>query len=110
MADPVMRAAGIPIIQSFNESVPMWAAHRDNGQGHECTHYCFPSAPEVGAGRKPGACPQLSLAVLACMRLRVDPAMPHVALVFSLTCDLQVWVAELYRTLQQLQPAANRGV
>lgn len=22
----------------------MWAAHRDNGAGHECTHYCRPSA------------------------------------------------------------------
>lgn len=46
-ADPIMRAAGIPIVYSFNESLPMWDAHRENSDGRECTHYCFPSAPEV---------------------------------------------------------------
>ena len=47
LADPIMRAAGVPIIQSFNDTVPLSDAHRDNGSGHECTHYCFPSAPQV---------------------------------------------------------------
>ncbi|PSC74746.1 hypothetical protein C2E20_2256 [Micractinium conductrix] len=47
LADPIMRAAGVPIIQSFNDTVPLSDAHRDNGSGHECTHYCFPSAPQI---------------------------------------------------------------
>lgn len=58
-ADAVMRSAGIPLIQSFNESVPMWRAHRDNGQGYECTHPCHPSLSQAslggGGGRARGA-------------------------------------------------------
>ncbi|KAL4438162.1 hypothetical protein ABPG77_010523 [Micractinium sp. CCAP 211/92] len=50
-ADAVMRASGIPIIGSFNESVPMWKAHRDNGQGYECTHPCHPAASQASRGR-----------------------------------------------------------
>ena len=33
--------------QSWNESVAMWEAHRDNGSGYECSHYCHPSAPQA---------------------------------------------------------------
>lgn len=56
-ADAVMRSAGIPLIQSFNESVPMWRAHRDNGQGYECTHPCHPSLSQasLGGGGGPSA-------------------------------------------------------
>ena len=35
----------------FNETVPLWQFHRDNGDGHECTHFCFPSAPQVSYAR-----------------------------------------------------------
>lgn len=54
-ADAVMRASGIPIIGSFNESVPMWKAHRDNGQGYECTHPCHPAASQASRGRLVGS-------------------------------------------------------
>ena len=43
----VMAAAGIPVLQVWNESTALWNYHRDNGAGWECTHYCFPSAPQV---------------------------------------------------------------
>ena len=42
-----MTAKGIPVVHTFNESVPLWRMHRDNGAGHECSHYCFPGAPVV---------------------------------------------------------------
>lgn len=45
--DPLIRAAGIPIVESWNESAVLWRAHRDNGQGYECTHFCHPSAPQA---------------------------------------------------------------
>lgn len=38
------RAGKIPIISVYNLTVPLWQFHRDG----QCTHYCFPSAPEVG--------------------------------------------------------------
>lgn len=46
-ANPLIAAAGIPIVGSFNETVPMWRSHRDNGSGQDCTHYCMPSAQQV---------------------------------------------------------------
>lgn len=49
-ADPVIRELGIPILPSHNESLWMWQFHRDNGHGWECTHFCTPSAPQVGRG------------------------------------------------------------
>jgi alpha-D-ribose 1-methylphosphonate 5-triphosphate synthase subunit PhnG len=42
-----MRKAGIPVIESYNETLPMASMHRDNGAGHECTHFCHPSAPQA---------------------------------------------------------------
>jgi hypothetical protein len=50
LADAVIRKAGIPIVPSFNETLWMADMHRDNGQGHECTHFCHPSAPQVLLG------------------------------------------------------------
>lgn len=47
IARPVMMAAGIPVLQTWNESMLLWNYHRDSGAGWECTHYCFPSAPQV---------------------------------------------------------------
>ncbi len=43
----VLASKGIPVVPVFNETVPLWEFHRDNGEGHECTHFCFPSAPQV---------------------------------------------------------------
>lgn len=36
-ADRLVRAAHLPIVYSWNESVPLHEYHRDNGDGHECT-------------------------------------------------------------------------
>eukprot|EP00884_Botryococcus_braunii_P006385 jgi/Botrbrau1/15748/Bobra.4_1s0116.1 len=48
VARNVMIRAGIPIIDTFNVTVPMWAFHRSNvGRGWECGHYCHPSAPQM---------------------------------------------------------------
>ena len=47
IARPVMMAAGIPVLQTWNESMLLWNYHRDSGAGWECTHYCVPSAPQV---------------------------------------------------------------
>lgn len=47
IARPLMLSAGIPVLQIWNESTLLWNYHRDNGAGWECTHYCFPSAPQV---------------------------------------------------------------
>ena len=47
LARAVMKAADIPVLQIWNESMLLWNYHRDNGAGWECTHYCFPSAPQV---------------------------------------------------------------
>lgn len=58
---PLMQAAAIPVIQSWNETVPMWEAHRDNGAGHECSHYCHPSAPQASAGSSSSMAPCLAL-------------------------------------------------
>ena len=43
----VMMTAGIAISATYNETLPLWQYHRDNGAGHECTHFCVPSAPQV---------------------------------------------------------------
>ena len=38
----------MPIVESWNDTVPLWKFHRDNVmQGYECSHYCHPSASEV---------------------------------------------------------------
>ena len=38
IADPLIRSARLPIVYSWNETVPLHAYHRNNGQGHECTY------------------------------------------------------------------------
>ncbi|KAL4444037.1 hypothetical protein ABPG75_011774 [Micractinium tetrahymenae] len=50
-AGQIMAAAGFPLIQSFNESVPMWRAHKDNGEGWECTHPCHPSMAQASVAK-----------------------------------------------------------
>lgn len=47
MSRPIMAAYDIPVLQTWNETTDLWNYHRDNGAGWECTHYCFPSAPQV---------------------------------------------------------------
>ena len=47
IANGVMREAGVPLVETWNETLPLWEFHRDNGAGLECTHYCFPSAPQL---------------------------------------------------------------
>lgn len=34
-ADPLIHAAGIPMIQTFNETAMMWEDHRDNHDGQD---------------------------------------------------------------------------
>lgn len=46
---------GVPVVPIFNESVPLWEYHRDNGEGHECSHFCFPSATQVRCTTQGGA-------------------------------------------------------
>ncbi|CAL8465497.1 g5033 [Coccomyxa elongata] len=47
IANEVMRAAGVPVVEAWNETLPLWDYHRDNGAGLECTHFCMPSAPQL---------------------------------------------------------------
>lgn len=47
LANDVMRKAGVPIVEAWNETLPLWDYHRDNGAGLECTHFCSPSAPQL---------------------------------------------------------------
>ncbi|KAK9816555.1 hypothetical protein WJX72_001866 [[Myrmecia] bisecta] len=48
LANELIRNAGMPIIEGWNETVPLWEYHRDNVlRGYECGHYCHPSASEV---------------------------------------------------------------
>ena len=42
-----MGEAGVALSATWNETLPLWLYHRDNGAGYECTHYCAPSAPQV---------------------------------------------------------------
>jgi len=39
IAVPMMREAGIPVIHTWNQSLPMWQYHLDK----DCTHSCHPS-------------------------------------------------------------------
>ena len=43
----VLAMKGVPVVPIYNETIPLWEFHRDNGDGHECTHFCFPSAPQA---------------------------------------------------------------
>ena len=44
---PVMHALGIPVIETWNKSIPIWQYHKnahDDPNHHDCTHWCHPSA------------------------------------------------------------------
>ncbi len=45
VAKPIIEAAGIPSLNTWNETVPLWAFHMKPG---DCTHFCAGSAYEVG--------------------------------------------------------------
>ena len=47
ISNTVMSQSGIPVVHTWNETLPLWDYHRDNGAGLECTHFCFPSAPQL---------------------------------------------------------------
>lgn len=38
---------GIPVLDTWNQTTELHKFHRDNGHGYECSHYCFPSAPQA---------------------------------------------------------------
>ena len=40
----LVQAAHLPIISVYNQTISLWQYHREG----QCTHYCFPSAPEIG--------------------------------------------------------------
>lgn len=44
LANDYMERVGVPIVHTFNWTATLWQYHRDSGAGHECTHYCQPSA------------------------------------------------------------------
>ncbi|KAF6252526.1 hypothetical protein COO60DRAFT_1552723, partial [Scenedesmus sp. NREL 46B-D3] len=41
------RQYGMPVLPVYNSTVTAWEYHRNNSQGRECSHYCFPSAPQL---------------------------------------------------------------
>ena len=100
-----------PLRQSWNETVAMWEAHRSNGEGHECTHYCRPSAMQ--ARREGGQCggwgaaAAAQHAAAAQARARGGPLCLHdlhrcaPSTLFTLLFHPQSWIVALYRTLQQ---------
>ena len=47
LTNEVMSKAGIPVVSTWNDTLPLWEFHRDNGHGLECTHFCHPSAPQL---------------------------------------------------------------
>ena len=40
----MLQAVSVPVISVYNQTAPLWQYHRDG----DCTHYCFPAAPEIG--------------------------------------------------------------
>ena len=38
----VVEALGIPVLHTYNVTTVLHEFHRDNGAGHECSHFCFP--------------------------------------------------------------------
>lgn len=43
-AHRVFGAAGIPVLQVWNETMMLWELHRNYTGGTECAHFCHPSA------------------------------------------------------------------
>ena len=54
---------GIPVLDTWNQTTGLYKFHRDNGHGYECSHYCFPSAPQA---RQAAAAPKASSVECAC--------------------------------------------
>ena len=47
IANPVMSSLGIPIVQTWNLSVPMWEYYHHVARNGDCTHSCHPSGYQV---------------------------------------------------------------
>lgn len=47
VANPVISSLGIPIIQTWNLSVPMWEYYHHVAEKGDCTHSCHPSGYQV---------------------------------------------------------------
>ena len=47
IANPVISSLGIPIIQTWNLSVPMWEYYHHVAEKGDCTHSCHPSGYQV---------------------------------------------------------------
>jgi hypothetical protein len=43
-ATPILEAAGIPVLHTYNATRPLWRMHLKDG---DCTHYCHPSSYEL---------------------------------------------------------------
>lgn len=44
---PLMDNLGIPVLEIWNQSVPLWSFHHNYQDKHDCTHMCHPSAYQV---------------------------------------------------------------
>ena len=47
---PLMQGLGIPIVETWNASVPIWQYHKnahEDPNHHDCTHWCQPSAYNI---------------------------------------------------------------
>lgn len=47
LASPVMTQLGVPILQIWNHSMPLWQYHHNFQVKDDCTHMCHPSAYQV---------------------------------------------------------------
>lgn len=47
---PLMQGLGIPVVETWNASVPIWQYHKnahEDPNHHDCTHWCQPSAYNI---------------------------------------------------------------
>lgn len=47
MVRPQMRDLNIPILELWNQSIPLWEQHYHYNPNGDCTHHCHPSAYQV---------------------------------------------------------------
>jgi hypothetical protein len=48
---PLMRKLGIPMVEIWNQSMPIWEYHHNYQKTEDCTHMCHPSAYQVSLPR-----------------------------------------------------------
>ena len=49
---PLMRELAIPMVELWNQSVPLWEQHSWKNPNGDCTHHCHPSSYQVRAASK----------------------------------------------------------